>query len=132
MALALTFDGEQEEGVPGRSPPLCARLFRSLGGAVGRLNLSVAMETQPWRRRVMPALWGLALVWRLGVAANLSGTPAAPNLILLLMDDVSAGASFRGRGLGGAELAGGGRGKAAVRSSWTLGSPGLGGGRAGA
>ncbi|KAG8144219.1 hypothetical protein E2320_001318 [Naja naja] len=49
------------------------------------------METQPGRRRrVMLALWGLALVWRLG-AANLSGTPAAPNLVLLLMDDMGWG-----------------------------------------
>lgn len=92
------------------------------------------METQPWRRRRgMPALWGLALAWRLVAAADLSWAPAAPNLVLLLMDDVSAGASFRGAFWGGgAELAGGGRRKAPARSSWTLGSPGLGGGRAGA
>ncbi|XP_058011113.1 N-acetylgalactosamine-6-sulfatase isoform X2 [Ahaetulla prasina] len=49
------------------------------------------METQPWRRRLMPALWGLALFWRLGAAANLSWTPAAPNLVLLLMDDMGWG-----------------------------------------
>lgn len=92
--------------LPGRSRPLSTRLFWSLDGA-----MSVAMETQP-RRRLMPALWGLALVWRLGAATNVSGTPAAPNLVLLLMDDVSADVSFRGRGLGGAEVAVGGRGKA--------------------
>ncbi|KAM3828892.1 N-acetylgalactosamine-6-sulfatase isoform 2-T2 [Vipera latastei] len=49
------------------------------------------METQPWRRRGMPALWGLALAWRLAAAADLSWAPAAPNLVLLLMDDMGWG-----------------------------------------